>query len=88
MKEKYSVIGDVRGLGAMIGLEFVKDRDTKEPNAEIVKKVISKCYKNGVLLINAGLFGNVIRFLPPLVMTGEQVKTGMDILDEAIKASI
>lgn len=88
MKEKYSVIGDVRGLGAMIGLEFVKDRQTKEPYAEIVKKVIDKCCKNGVLLINAGLFGNVIRFLPPLVMTDEQVKTGMDILDEAIGAYV
>lgn len=88
MKEKYNVIGDVRGLGAMIGLEFVKDRETKEPNAEIVKQIISTCYKNGILLINAGLFGNIIRFLPPLVMTEEQVKSGMDILDEAIKASI
>lgn len=88
MKEKYSVIGDVRGLGSMIGLELVKDKETKEPYPEIVSKIIQYAFSKGVLLINAGLFGNIIRFLPPLVITDEQAKYGMDILDEAIKASI
>ena len=88
MKEKYDVIGDVRGLGSMIGLEFVKDRKTKEPAADLVKTVIKKCYEKGVIVIGAGILGNVIRFLPPLVMTEEQVKYGMDALDEAIKESI
>lgn len=88
MKEKYDVVGDVRGIGSMIGLEFVKDRVTKEPAADIVKTIIKKCYEKGVILINAGLLGNVIRFLPPLVMSEEQVKYGMDILEEAIKESI
>lgn len=88
MKEKYSVIGEVRGLGSMIGLEFVKDRNTKEPAADLVKAVIKKCYQNGVILLNAGILGNVIRFLPPLVMTKEQVKYGMDVLEEAIKECI
>jgi len=88
MKEKYHVIGDVRGLGSMVGLELVKDRDTKEPAADLVKAVIKRCYQNGVILLNAGLLGNVIRFLPPLVMTEEQVKYGMDVLDAAIAESI
>ncbi|MEQ8156983.1 MAG: aminotransferase class III-fold pyridoxal phosphate-dependent enzyme, partial [Clostridiaceae bacterium] len=88
MKEKYDVIGDVRGLGSMVGLELVKDRDTKEPAADLVKAVTRKCYQNGVILLNAGLLGNVIRFLPPLVMTEEQVKYGMDVLDAAIAESI
>lgn len=88
MKEKYGVIGDVRGLGAMVGLEFVKDRKTKEPYAEIVKKITSYAYNKGVIFIGAGIFSNVIRFLPPLVMTDEQVNYAMDVLDEAIAKSI
>lgn len=84
MKEKYEVIGEVRGLGSMIGLEFVKDRETKEPAPEMVKEIINSCFKEGVILINAGLLGNVIRFLPPLVMTMEQAKYGMNVLDKAI----
>lgn len=88
MKEKYEVIGDVRGLGSMIGLELVKDRTTKEPAADLVKSVIKKCYEKGVILINAGLLGNVIRFLPPLVMTDEQVRYGMDALEESIAECI
>jgi len=88
MKEKYNVIGDVRGLGSMIGVELVTDRTTKEPAADLVKAVIKKCYEKGVILINAGLLGNVIRFLPPLVMTEEQVKYGMDSLEEAFKECI
>jgi 4-aminobutyrate aminotransferase/(S)-3-amino-2-methylpropionate transaminase len=87
MKEKYTVIGDVRGLGAMVGLEFVKDRSTKEPAADLVKSIIKKCYENGVIFLNAGILGNVIRFLP-LVMTDEQVKYGIDVLEESIKECI
>jgi 4-aminobutyrate aminotransferase / (S)-3-amino-2-methylpropionate transaminase / 5-aminovalerate transaminase len=88
MKAKYSVIGDVRGQGAMIGLEFVKDRETKEPNKEIVGLISNACPKRGVILINAGLYSNCIRFLPPLVITDEQLKYGMDVLDAAISESL
>ena len=88
MKEKYEVIGEVRGLGSMIGLELVKDRTTKEPAADLVKVILKKCYEKGVIIINAGLFGNVIRFLPPLVMTEEQAKYGMDVLEASIKECI
>lgn len=88
MKEKYDIIGDVRGLGSMIGLEFVKDRTTKEPEVDLVKTIIKKCYQKGVIVLGAGILSNVIRFLPPLVMTEEQVKYGMDALEEAIAESI
>lgn len=84
-KEKYEVIGDVRGLGAMIGVEFVKDRETKEPYPELVKKITDYCFKHGVIFLNAGLFGNVVRFLPPLVITKKQLTYGVDILEEAIE---
>lgn len=83
-KEKYKVIGDVRGLGAMIGLEFVKDPKTKEPNPELVAKVIQTAAANGLIIENAGLYGNVIRFLAPLVITDEQLQAGLDILEKAI----
>ncbi|AAK79395.1 4-aminobutyrate aminotransferase/(S)-3-amino-2-methylpropionate transaminase [Clostridium acetobutylicum] len=88
MKEKYNVIGDVRGLGAMIGVEFVKDKDTKEPNKEIVSSILDYCFKHGVIFLNAGLLGNVLRFLPPVVMTDEQLKYGLDTLEEAIRIAI
>ncbi len=84
-KEKYDVIGDVRGLGAMIGLEFVKDRTTKEPYPELVKKITDYCFHHGVIFLNAGLFGNVIRFLPPLVITKDQLIYGVNTLEEAIR---
>lgn len=84
MKEKYAGIGDVRGLGAMAAVEFVKDRKTKEPDAAMVKEVIGHALRKGVILIGAGIFSNVIRLLPPLVMTEEQVNYGMHVLDEAI----
>lgn len=88
MKGKYQVIGDVRGIGAMIGLEFVKDRTTKEPNAELVKRIIGNCFKHGVIFLNAGILGNVIRFLPPLVMTRQQLDYGLDTLENAIKSEV
>lgn len=85
MKEKYACIGDVRGLGAMIGLEFVKDKVTKEPDAAIVKALIQKCASKGLLVENAGIYGNVIRFLAPLVITDAQLEAGLDILEESIQ---
>lgn len=88
MKEKYSIIGEVRGLGSMIGVELVKDVNTKEPAPELVKEIIKKSYEKGIIFLNAGILGNVIRFLPPLVMTDEQVKYGMDVLEDSIKESI
>lgn len=71
MKEKYGVIGDVRGLGAMIGLEFVKDQASKEPNPALVKALVQECAANGLIVESAGIYGNVIRFLAPLVITDE-----------------
>ena len=84
MKEKYSVIGDVRGLGGMIGVEFVKDKESKEPNPEFVKQLIQSALQKGLLLENAGSAGNVIRFLAPLCMTDEQMEAGLKIFEDAI----
>lgn len=83
-QDKYQVIGDVRGLGGMIGLELVKDRDTKEPAAELTKDLIQECAQNGLMIENAGTYNNVIRFLAPLVITDEQLEAGLDIMEKAL----
>lgn len=83
-QKKYKVIGDIRGLGAMIGLELVKDEESREPNPELVTKVIQTAAQNGLIIENAGIYGNVIRFLAPLVITDEQLQAGLSILEKAI----
>jgi len=85
---KYNVIGDVRGLGGMIGIEFVKDKTTKEPNPEIVSKIVMNAAQHGLMIENAGVYGNVIRFLAPLVITDEQLTEGLRIFEAAIEASL
>jgi 4-aminobutyrate aminotransferase/(S)-3-amino-2-methylpropionate transaminase len=87
-QEKYEIIGDVRGLGAMVALELVKNRVTKEPAKEETGKIVTECWNNGLIGLSAGIFGNVLRFLPPLVITDEQLEKGLHILEQAIaKAS-
>ena len=85
MQKKYPVIGDVRGLGGMIGIEFVKDQETKEPDAAFTSDLIQTCAKKGLLVEGAGTYNNVIRFLAPLVMTDEQLAAGLDIFEASIK---
>ncbi len=84
LKEKIEEIGDVRGLGSMIGIEFVKDKDTKEPNGELTSKIIQICAENGLIVESAGAYNNVIRFLSPLVITDEQLEAGLDIFENAV----
>lgn len=88
IQEKYDVVGDVRGLGAMIGIEFVKDRKTKEPYPELVTRVIARAAQHGLMVESAGIYGNVIRFLAPLVITDAQLQAGLDIFENAIAASL
>lgn len=85
-KEKYECVGDVRGIGAMIGVEFVKDKASKQPDAKLVSDIIQYSAKHGLIMENAGTYGNVIRFLGPLVMTDEQLEAGLKIYEEAIEA--
>jgi 4-aminobutyrate aminotransferase/(S)-3-amino-2-methylpropionate transaminase len=87
-KEKYDVIGDVRGIGCMAGIEFVTDKESKTPNAKIVNDIVDYAVQKGLLLENAGTYGNVIRFLSPLCITDEQLDAGLAIYEEAIKACI
>jgi 4-aminobutyrate aminotransferase / (S)-3-amino-2-methylpropionate transaminase / 5-aminovalerate transaminase len=84
MQERYSIIGDVRGLGAMMGMEMVKDRKTKEPASVETKKLITTCLERGLVLMSCGRYGNVIRTLMPLVITDDQLDEGLHIIEEAL----
>ncbi|MFJ8452456.1 4-aminobutyrate--2-oxoglutarate transaminase [Bacillus paramycoides] len=83
-KDKYEVVGDVRGIGAMTAIELVKDKETKEPATEEVKAIMKETHSKGVITISAGIYSNVLRFLPPLVITDEQLEEGLTILEAAI----
>ena len=83
MKAKYPVVGDVRGRGAMMAIELVEP-GTLNPNAPAVDSIVKHCHLNGVLVLNAGTFGNVIRFLPPLAITDAQLHEALDIVEEGI----
>jgi 4-aminobutyrate aminotransferase/(S)-3-amino-2-methylpropionate transaminase len=82
-----SWIGDVRGLGAMVGIELIENGDLHQPATELTAEVLKACVARGLLILGAGIYGNVIRFLAPLVITDEQLDQGLDILtDEIVKA--
>ncbi|MED0959149.1 4-aminobutyrate--2-oxoglutarate transaminase [Bacillus paramycoides] len=83
-KDKYEVVGDVRGIGAMTAIELVKDKETKEPATEEVKAIMKETHSKGVITISAGIYSNVLRFLPPLVITDEQLEEGLTIIEAAI----
>ncbi len=85
LKEKHDCIGDVRGVGYMMGVEFVRDRATKEPAPEILKDLLEKCREKNLVLIGCGPHGNVLRFYPPLCVTRDQIDHAIDTIDECLK---
>jgi len=82
MKQKYEIIGDVRGLGLFIGVEIVKDKKTKERGEEETRRIIEGCFHDGLLVISAGR--NTLRIIPPLNTTEEELEEGLEILEETI----
>lgn len=84
IQEKHDLVGDVRGLGAMVAMEFVKDRKTKEPASEETAKAVKEAMHQGVLFAKAGLYGNVIRMLIPLVIEEKDLAFGLDILESVL----
>lgn len=84
IQKQYSQIGDVRGLGAMMAMEFVKNNDSRQPDAELCSKIIKQCYHRGLILLSAGTYKNVIRVLSPLVISDELLERGLTILEEEI----
>jgi len=85
-QDKFELIGEVRGLGPMLALELVKDRETKEPAAEEAKSLVEFCYEKGLILLSCGNLGNVIRTLMPLVIADEQLEKGFSIIEDGLAA--
>lgn len=86
LKAKYDCIGDVRGLGLMIGVEFVTDRASNKPAPELRDRIEVACFERGLIILGAGT--NTIRWSPPLILTKENVDVALEIFEDAIKASI
>jgi len=83
---KHECIGDVRGMGMMLGVEFVKDRTTREPDVELRDRVEVASFERGLILLGCG--ANAIRWSPPLILSKENADVALEIFDEAIKASV
>ena len=81
-------IGDVRGLGCMLAMEFVRDRSTKEPDADVASRVVETARDHGLLLLKCGPHKNVVRLLPPLTATPEEIARGLEILDQAVHEAV
>ncbi|AIF69289.1 4-aminobutyrate aminotransferase [Palaeococcus pacificus DY20341] len=86
LEENYEVIGDARGLGLAQAVEFVKNKDTKEKNAEVRNKVVAEAAKRGLILLGCG--DNSLRFIPPLIVTKEEIDVAMEIFEESLKAAL
>ena len=83
-KENYPLVGDVRGLGAMVAMELVTDRESKKPATELAKALTGRCLEKGLLILASGTYGNVVRILSPLVITDNQLERGLQILEEGL----
>ncbi|MGH7949528.1 MAG: aminotransferase class III-fold pyridoxal phosphate-dependent enzyme, partial [Candidatus Binataceae bacterium] len=81
---RFACIGDVRGLGAMLAMELVKDRATREPAPELAKSVVANSAARGLILISCGVYSNVIRIMVPLTASTETVGEGLAILESAL----
>jgi 4-aminobutyrate aminotransferase len=86
LKDKHSLIGDVRGKGLMLAIDLVNNRESKEPASAEREKIVQACFKKGLLLLGCGLSG--IRFCPPLIINEHQAATAVRILDEALSEII
>jgi 4-aminobutyrate aminotransferase len=82
LMQKHALVGDVRGLGLMIGVELVRDRQTKERAIDERNDVVNAAFRRGLLVLGAGR--NTIRFSPPLVLTREEAETAVQIFDQAL----
>ncbi len=84
MQAKSPYVGEVRGLGSMVAVELVTDRHTKEPNPELTQRVVQRAMERGVLMLTAGIYGNVFRFLQPLTTPPEVLEEALDVVEAAL----
>jgi 4-aminobutyrate aminotransferase / (S)-3-amino-2-methylpropionate transaminase / 5-aminovalerate transaminase len=87
-QERWDAIGDVRGLGAMLAIELVTDRGTKEPAADLASKVVEAAAERGLLLLKSGIYSNCIRVLTPLVISDAELDEALDVWEQALDASL
>lgn len=87
-REKFPHVGDVRGLGLMQAIEFVKSKSSKIPDPDSAKALTKYAYEHGVILMSAGTYGNVVRFLPPLTIEHEVLNEALDILEAGLVLSV
>jgi 4-aminobutyrate aminotransferase/(S)-3-amino-2-methylpropionate transaminase len=85
LEDRLGIVGEVRGLGPMVGIELVTDRKSKEPAKIEASAVIKRCLAKGVLVLKAGTYDNVVRLLAPLVISDEDLASGLDVLVEALE---
>ena len=82
MQANHPSMGDVRGLGLMVAVELVQDKDTKEPAPELRDAVVQECFENGLLMLGCGM--SAVRFVPALNVTADVVDEGLDIFEHAL----
>ncbi len=87
-QERWDAIGDVRGLGAMLAIELVTDRGTKEPAADLASAIVEAAAARGLLLLKAGIYSNCIRVLTPLVISDAELDEALDVWEQALDASL
>jgi 4-aminobutyrate aminotransferase/(S)-3-amino-2-methylpropionate transaminase len=87
-QQRFPAIGDVRGLGAMLAIELVRDRATKEPAPELAQRVIDAATARGLLLLKAGVYSNCIRVLCPLVIGDAELDEALAAWEEALAATL
>ena len=85
-KEKFAIVGDARGQGAMRAFELVKNRESKEPASAEAKALVKYCFSKGLILISCGTYGNVIRVLMPLVIKDDELEKGLQIIEDGLKS--
>jgi len=81
---RHPLIGDVRGLGMMLGLETVRDRETREPADREMAKIVMRAFELGLIVFYGGIYSNVMEITPPLILTEAEADEGVAILDQAI----
>ena len=87
-QQRFEQIGDVRGLGAMLAIELVHDRDSKEPAAELASAVVAEAVANGLLLLKSGIYSNCIRVLCPLTITDAELDEALAIWEAALETTL
>ncbi|WP_454673809.1 4-aminobutyrate--2-oxoglutarate transaminase [Achromobacter pestifer] len=81
---RFGIVGDVRGLGAMVAFEVVQDKTGREPAGDLAAHIVQAAYQGGLILVKAGFHGNVVRFLAPLCISDDELARGLDILERAV----